>query len=534
MKYHNACFGMRISVLIKKILILISLMLPQIIVSQNTFYRSIDIGTSENCKQIELFGNGYGLTAGEFCDSGARCLDWIIVDSVGEISFQKIYENGDFDFGSTNQGSYFTNGTQHYLTGNISSPQTANDIFVMQFDPYTGDSLWLKTYGEELHDLSTRLIEVEGQKMLLYGSRVLQQDQINRPIVTTWLLKLDTLGNIIWERDIGIEDALNVKMNSCLMGSDNYLSIYGSCEPWMEYCDLFEGYGLYATKTDTSGTEVWTKLLRRGARTHWSISDPVLLDDGLVVLNFINDTFPMNADSIALQDMLIWINEEGDIQREFTFKMDRFRNVYSLTKAANGDIIGAGSIDVSDRDLGQAGWVFRLNSQGGLLWERFIADVRFPLNLHRFNDVIESNDGGIVLTGSLQDSFPNHDPFINNPNIWLVKLDSMGCLEPDCGSFQVMGAVVGTETPIQLSPKATLHLFPNPTDDYFQLRWLEENQAAYPLNVSIYNLQGLLVFKQSYTKKPVIISSINWAKGMYLVKVKNKIGLTLTQKLIVQ
>jgi len=519
---------------ISNLLMFTAMVTPLMVNAQNTFYKSIDIdGDNTWGTQVTSIQDKFAIVGLNGCE-GKRCLMWLLTNDNGIISLGTLYSKGLFDFSPSRGGSYFTTEGLHYLTGEIGTAQNDINIFIMQFDPYTGDSLWLKTYGEELLDLSTRLIAVEDQQMLLYGSRLLQQDQINRPIVTTWLLKLDTLGNIIWERDIGIEDALNVPMNSCLMSSGNYLSIYGSCEPWMEYCNLFEGYGLYATKTDTSGTEVWTKLLRRGTRTHWSISDPILLDDGLVVLNFINDTFPMNADSIALQDMLIWINEEGDIEREFTFKMDRTRNVNSLTKATNGDIIGAGSIDVGDRDLGQAGWVFRLNSQGGLLWERFIADVRFPLNLHRFNDVIEANDGGIVLTGLLQDSFPNHDPFINNPNIWLVKLDSMGCLEPDCGSFQVMGAIVGTETPVQLPKRAKLHLFPNPTDDYFQLRWLEENSFAYPLNVSIYNLQGTLVFEQSFTKKPVIISSINWPSGIYFIKVKNKAGLTLIQKLIIQ
>lgn len=210
-------------------------------------------------------------------------------------------------------------------------------------------------------------------------------------------------------------------------------------------------------------------------------------------------------------------------------------DVGGRAKAANGDIIAAGSVVLDDLDLGTGGWVFRMSPQGELRWQRYLADARFPLNQHYFTDVVEAPDGGIVLTGLFQDSFPNYEPYINNPNIWLVKLDSTGCLEPDCGLFQIMGTtVVATEQAVELPKTATLHLFPNPAAGFFQLRWLEDGPNPYPLAVEIFNTSGQRIQQETLTASPAIIDCAQWPPGMYLVRARSREGKVLLGKVVVE
>jgi hypothetical protein len=203
-----------------------------------------------------------------------------------------------------------------------------------------------------------------------------------------------------------------------------------------------------------------------------------------------------------------------------------------MTKAANGDIIGAGSVDLSGLELGRGGYVFRMRPDGTLLWERYLADVRFPDDSHFFNDVIEADDGGIVLTGLLRDSFPNGEPAITNPNVWLVKLDSLGCLEPGCSRFQVMGATVNTEQIPQ--PPNNLRLFPNPTATFTQLQWPPDTELRYPLQVQVYDLAGRSVLARSFVQDPVVLQCAAWPPGYYFVKVQDRRGQQWVSKLVVR
>ena len=207
---------------------------------------------------------------------------------------------------------------------------------ISEIDPIAREVVWTKTFGSELEDVPTRLIADNQQHIFAYYSAMLSESPFTS---ITNLLKLDTLGNIIWQTPIGIEDDYNNAFNHLHLPNGDHLTFYAACEPGVFCQDFLTGYGLYVTKVDTAGAQLWSQELRRGHYTRWHGTDPVLLNDGLVVLNWIHDTFPLPADSVRFQDMLLWMDEDGEIVREFFFPKDRERNIRSMTKAANGDII---------------------------------------------------------------------------------------------------------------------------------------------------------------------------------------------------
>jgi hypothetical protein len=96
--------------------------------------------------------------------------------------------------------------------------------------------------------------------------------------------------------------------------------------------------------------------------------------------------------------------------------------------------LGAGYVDKLDNGIG--GWVFAMSQEGELLWNREIVDLRFPAKLSLFNAVEESEDGGVILIGYIIDTLSNSQE--NNQNIWLVKLDSLGCLDLKCNDLQII------------------------------------------------------------------------------------------------
>ncbi|MDZ4681581.1 MAG: hypothetical protein SH848_01175 [Saprospiraceae bacterium] len=73
------------------------------------------------------------------------------------------------------------------------------------------------------------------------------------------------------------------------------------------------------------------------------------------------------------------------------------------------------------------GWIFRLDPDSGeVIWDRTLYDYRSPIYDMGFWDGVELADGDLVFTGLYQDTFPNAMPFINDPNVWLVRLSAQG------------------------------------------------------------------------------------------------------------
>lgn len=497
--------------------------------NQTTFYQSLDEG-GDNIWGVQVTETtyGYAIIGLESCEQ-AGCSSWYLVDEAG--SFQEkftLFPGHERSIKPSSEGSYLLIDSTHYLTLTTSTIENETDILICSFDFDLQDTIWCKVFGDQLRDVPTQII-ADGQKNIYaYHGRTLSDSPV---LIITELIKLDSAGNTLWNVDIGIENSYNVNFNHLHLPNGDHLTFYAACELGAN-CLGFTGYGLYATRVDTAGQQLWSQELRRGYFSYWHGTDPVLLDDGLIALNWIHDTLPLPADSVRYQDMLIWMDQDGEIVREFFFPKDRARNIHSMTKATNGDIIGAGSVSLYDLELGQGGYVFRMSPNGTLRWERYLADVRFPIDNHFFNDVIEAEDGGIVLTGSLQDSFPNADPFPNNPNIWLVKLDSTGCLEPGCGRFQVMGTTVNTEE-VHNSDNS-LRLFPNPTASFTQLQWPPDTPLRYPLNVQVYDLAGRSILQRQFTQAPTVLQCQNWPPGYYAVHVRDQEGRQWVQKLVVR
>lgn len=504
----------------------------QVLLAQPAFYQSLDTeGDNVWGTQVIETQNSFAIIGLETLTGFIGSTSWYLTNEYGELIDKiPLFEGHDMDIKPSDEGSYLYVDGVHYLTLTETTSDNEIDILICAFDDTLVDTFWCKTIGTIERDIPTRLLPASENHIMAFHSRTLSTSPLR---IIVELIKLNEVGEIIWRTDIGIEDSYNTAFNHLALPNGDHLTFYAACEPDTDCQSWLVGYGLYATKVNSSGDQLWTQELRRGDFLRWHGTDPLLLDNGLIALNWIDDVVEVAPFDVRFQDMLLWIDQEGEIVNEYFFPRDRVRDIYSMTKAANGDIIGAGSINMADLELGSGGYVFRMSPEGELLWERFLADVRYPLDQHFFNDVIEAEDGGIVLTGMFQDSFPNINPSPNNPNVWLVKLDSTGCLEPGCGTFQVMGAVVSTEeAPVAATPE--LRMYPNPTATFAHLRWSDEAEVTYPLEVQVYDLAGRPVLARTFAASPSVVQCADWPAGYYVVQVRDRQGRQWVERLVVR
>ncbi|MCO6488428.1 MAG: hypothetical protein J5I98_08425, partial [Phaeodactylibacter sp.] len=223
------------------------------------------------------------------------------------------------------------------------------------------------------------------------------------------------------------------------------------------------------TKLDSLGQVVWQAYLPETGIHLKEIRAAELLDGNYAVswYEYYGYSSPLSPYSSKVYKM----SPQGDTlwSRDFPTFPPQFKSIHNLNRAANGDIIGMGQgrYDFYPEEIGGVGyfgWVFRMSPEGEVLWDRYIYHERSPLLSGSFYHSTELPNGDLVFVGTYQDTFSNYEPFVNDVNVWLVRVGADGCLIPDCQDMQIVtdtGVVTLTgieappaveETPFRLFP----------------------------------------------------------------------------------
>ncbi|MBI1228444.1 MAG: T9SS type A sorting domain-containing protein [Bacteroidetes bacterium] len=239
-------------------------------------------------------------------------------------------------------------------------------------------------------------------------------------------------------------------------------------------------------KLDGQGNEKWTsRFASFGGYLSGAHSCILELDNGGYLVNYRREAFPGLDD---IPPILIWLDSLGNVTQQYDFPNNFIYTIGDLIKTADGRIVGVGQVDLLDYDLGFGGWVFAFTQSGELLWQRYIVDQHFlPEKLGWFSGVVELDDGRLAMTGTIDTPA--------DVDIWLVVLDSEGCLEPGCmGEFQ--GYVSGIDSPVDND--TPISIFPNPTSGSFiTLKGADfMNGNAEQFTINIYDVVGRLVRSQ--------------------------------------
>jgi hypothetical protein len=104
--------------------------------------------------------------------------------------------------------------------------------------------------------------------------------------------------------------------------------------------------------------------------------------------------------------------------------------VLRIITAANGDIIGGG-FRVPSFDTQDYAWMFRVNPEGRVLWNRFYSDsLQRPWTFMGIYDLAETAEGDIVATGRVRDTIQGGDDVNSNP--FFLRTGPDGCLNRNC------------------------------------------------------------------------------------------------------
>lgn len=489
---------------------LLLLFAAQVGSAQSPFSKNIDVdGYSDGGTSVHEVGSGYLLTATSLCNNNiSECFTILNTDASGNVTNQVQYQN--FPWWITSGKAHGNIGAvldeedgMYYFSGTIQVGVGQYDVFLMKTDQ-EGDSLWLKTFHTVPWQVNGTLIFSSDSSLILLNDAELSPEKYG-----VWLVQTDLQGNLIWEKLIG-DNYKNATLEDIILAKNGDIVVsYLTPEESTIIADTFF---MTVTRLDPMGNERWTsKFAGYTGMLGAAASSLLELDDGGFVVNYRRHQF---SGLYKRPPIMIWLDSLGYVLDQYNFSDFTELVVTDLIKTSDGLIAGCGYADLgpaamSGNDYGLAGWVFAFTQDGEMLWERYIVDLNFPDKFSYFSGLEETADKGFVLTGGIDVPGPGHD-------IWLVKLDSMGCLLPDeCADGLQVLTHIGEEAHVG---RAGFVVYPNPVGQgvfYIDGGTKFHNKSG--LEIRLVDLMGRKIKSQHFEER-MDISGLQ--KGVYVLTIE--------------
>lgn len=452
----------------------------------------------------------------------------------------------------------------------------------------SGQVLFNNTYFKPYWDMANAVIERQDGKYLIAGS---SRSQAGTNYDVNFLL-VDSVGNLIWDKYLGVADTSEFAYSLIETSDNNYL-ISGRIGNYFPYMLKFDANGTFLWdnrygsngyclggfsigetadtnyyfvrpdysfnstmffKTDSQGDTLWTK----SYNSLLSLSVVHTSDSGFALIGKTNPT------TLNQEIFLIKTNSVGDTLWTKTFGGNGNDDATSIQQLPDNGYIIAGIFDVQIPDEEPDTYIIRTDSNGNTIWTK----RHFHLGVPEYIKKCFNNNGYILSTTRL------YSPGFSLPDehyLIITKLDTLGNIQwsrlfdgeeyalgnnvtqTSDGGFLLTGHIqnfnnaeiilikldsignfVLSTTNILNPDKSQVSVYPNPTTD--EINFVLHSISTRKINqVAIFNFIGQEIKSSiglSETKFKEVVG--NFPSGLYFYKLTTSDNQTLTGKFIVK
>lgn len=346
---------------------------------------------------------------------------WLLkFDAANQLQWTKTFGGSDDDRGQsiiqTLDGGFFITGYSKSNDGDIGQNFGANDFWLIKLDA-SGNIVWEKSHGFSGIDIAYNAIQTNDGGYLITGildvSASNQQGNdkgwfSNRHAGGDfWVIKLDANGDKVWRRFFGgtnTDTAYDI-----VQTNDNGFIILGTSDSFDVDVQNNKGtYDYWAIKIDSAGLLVWEKSFG-GNEIDQAYAITSSSDGNFII---VGDARSNNGDvSSNYGSADVWaikINSSGNKIWEKNYGGSSFETAKDIIASQNGGYYIVGNSRSSNNDLttnkgNNDIWVFKINENGNLTWEKSIGGTEIDLA----NSIAELNNGNIIIAG--ESWSPNND-----------------------------------------------------------------------------------------------------------------------------
>ncbi|MBN8680501.1 MAG: T9SS type A sorting domain-containing protein [Chitinophagales bacterium] len=440
---------------------------------------------------------------------------WILkISDTGEKEWERtlggMSTESAYDVAIADDGGYVVVGETYSADVNVSFNHGDRDIWAVKLDSI-GNIQWEKTYGGTQSESGYSIKQTPDQGFIICGSTSSNDGDISQYLGFTdvWVIKADKNGTIEWEQTYGGSDGDERGYCIDLTNDGGYIFTGETNSTNGDITEALGNTDAWVVKLNGVGEIQWQKTLGGFASDKgWEIKQSYSGEFVMVGYWGSGDAIP---NWHGLYDYwLTKLDSNGNViwERIYGGTNDDWAQTFGFYP--NGDIVIAGATrsidgDVTQNDGIQDIWLIKVDSNGTLLWEKSIGGNGPEIAF----DLCFANESDVIIVGESSIVSGDVSSNMGSTDFWIVKL------APETSA---------TQTPTAIP----LNLYPNPATHWITLNLPIIEQD---MQVNITDEQGKLLQSRSIrTDEKLDISAL--PSGVYWVSAVSKSGQVYAGKFV--
>lgn len=340
--------------------------------------------------------------------------------------------------GELPDGNYIVAGSAASIDGDVTgNHSTFGDFWLVKINS-VGGIIWNVCLGGTGYEQCYGIDETSDGGYVLCGKSTSNDGNVSghhggSGNYDIWVVKVDSMGVVQWQKSLGGTD--DEQGNSVIQASDGTYYVAGYT--WSDDGDVAFNYGItdyWVVRLDSTGNMIWQKSFG-GSDEDAAYSIAETLDGNILVAGkaYSDDHDVIGHHGISYGDYwVIKLNTDGILLWKKCYGGTLAEEAYSIVVNSDSSFTIAGlsstnnNGDVTDHHgagfLGDY-WIIQIDSIGNLIWEKSLGGT----NTDKALSIVSTLDGGYALAGYVQgdgyDVFGYHGvPY--NQDWWVVKLSA--------------------------------------------------------------------------------------------------------------
>ncbi len=261
-----------------------------------------------------------------------------------------------------------------------------------------------------------------------------------------WILKLDSIGTIEWQKTYGgdlddfLKNAEPTIDGGYILGGVSISNLSGDkTEPsWYSVWDE-NTFDYWVIKVDSIGNIEWQNTIgSEGDESFAAIKQTI--DNGFIIGGY---TYGVGGDKTegiygATDFWLVKLDASGEIEWQHDIGGNSWDDLFDLALTDDGGFLLGGKsasgieYDITEDAYGNDFFVMKIDSSGEIEWQNMIMGNGYQEEIYSLNP---TSDGGVIIGGPSNSGFfgdktePCYGGTVDGTDYWILKLDETGIIE---------------------------------------------------------------------------------------------------------
>ena len=331
----------------------------------------------------------------------------------------------------TIDGGYIIAGMSDSNDGDVTGNHSQSDFWVVKLDN-VGNISWEKSLGGSGLDIGETIQQTSDGGYIVAGSSSSNDGDVtgNNGAEDFWVVKLDNVGNLSWEKSLG--GSGSDKAKSIQQTSDGGYIVAGYSDS--NDGDVTGNHGaedFWVVKLDDVGNLSWEKSLGGSSEDH-SSSIQQTSEGGYILAGYSMSNNGDISSNIGAEDFwVVKLDNVGNLSWEKSLGGFLGDAAKSIQQTSDGGYIITGWSHSNDGDVtGNHGesdcWVVKLDVSGNLSWQKPLGSSSWDYG----NFIQQTSDGGYIVASNLWDGSNNTDFSIFKLSPDLTSLEELNSNQP--------------------------------------------------------------------------------------------------------